>query len=97
MTQTIADYEQAFLALMDERVEMASDYELFANGYLSGHISLAASACEQADITELERLIAYVDASLKAAQSELTPVDQVLVRELWLALQTRLAVDVVPA
>ncbi len=95
MTQTIADYEHTLLVLMDERVEMASDDELFANGYLSGHISLAASACEQANMNDLANLIAKVDASLKAAQSELTPVDQILVRELWQTLQTRLAVDVV--
>ena len=95
--QTIADYEHAFLVLMDERVEMASDDELFANGYLSGHISLAASACEQAEMRDFGELIERVDASLKAAQSELTPADQALVRELWQTLQRRFVTDVVSA
>ena len=37
----IAEFESRILALIDDMVEHASDDELFASGYLRGHLTLA--------------------------------------------------------
>ncbi len=39
----IADFEARILAQIDEMVEHASDDELFAGGYLRGHLTLAVA------------------------------------------------------
>ncbi|NMV42294.1 YfcL family protein, partial [Vibrio parahaemolyticus] len=38
----IIEFEEKLLELIDARIETASDDELFAGGYLRGHISLSA-------------------------------------------------------
>lgn len=83
----IQQYEEQLLTLIDQMVETASDDELFAGGYLRGHISLSAAACERDDITSLEVMNQAVSESLKGAQSELNPADQQLVKTLWQQLQ----------
>ena len=48
---TIHDFEHKLLGLIDSMVATATDDELFAGGYLRGHISLAvARAWHGADI-----------------------------------------------
>ena len=42
----IAEFESRILALIDDMVEHASDDELFASGYLRGHLTLAVAALE---------------------------------------------------
>ncbi|MDN6652128.1 MAG: YfcL family protein, partial [Enterobacterales bacterium] len=42
----IADFETRILALIDDMVEHASDDELFAGGYLRGHLTLAVAELE---------------------------------------------------
>ncbi|MDD1783218.1 YfcL family protein [Enterovibrio sp. ZSDZ35] len=83
----IQDYEEKILNLIDAMVETASDDELFASGYLRGHISLAAADCEQDGIDDVSSLKTRVDGSLKDNANELTPADQVLVANLWSSLQ----------
>ncbi|WP_028024826.1 YfcL family protein [Enterovibrio calviensis] len=83
----IQDYEEKILDLIDAMVETASDDELFASGYLRGHISLAAADCEQAEVDCIDMLKQRVDGSLKDNANELTPADQVLVANLWSNLQ----------
>ena len=39
----IAEFESRILALIDDMVEHASDDELFASGYLRGHLTLAVA------------------------------------------------------
>ncbi|MDD1792406.1 YfcL family protein [Enterovibrio makurazakiensis] len=85
----IQDYEEKILDLIDAMVETASDDELFASGYLRGHISLAAADCEQDGIDCIDMLKQRVDGSLKDNANELTPADQVLVANLWSNLQTQ--------
>ncbi len=51
----IAEFEARILALIDEMVEHASDDELFASGYLRGHLTLAVAALEQATTTRRRR------------------------------------------
>ncbi len=83
----IVEYEEKWLAIIDTAVESASDDELFAGGYLRGHISLAAAECEQDGINDLSALIEKVEASLFQARSELSPTDRVVVNELWAKLK----------
>ena len=85
----ILEYEEKILTLMDEMVSQASDDELFASGYLRGHISLAAAECEQNNIDDLAALKMGVLQSLKDNANELNPADQALVRGFWLELQNR--------
>ncbi|MCW8328218.1 YfcL family protein [Photobacterium sp. SDRW27] len=83
----IQQYEEKLLTLIDQMVETASDDELFAGGYLRGHISLSAANCEMEGISSLEAMNQAVDASLTQAQSELNPADQLIVKEMWTQLQ----------
>ncbi len=81
----IADFETRILALIDGMVEHASDDELFASGYLRGHLTLAVAELEQGDDHSPEALHAEVSSSLeKAIQAgELSPRDQSLVLGMW--------------
>ncbi|GHA39079.1 YfcL family protein [Photobacterium aphoticum] len=83
----IHQYEETLLTLIDQMVETATDDELFAGGYLRGHISLSAANCEMEGESSIEAMTAKVDASLVEAQSELTPADQVIVKAMWSQLQ----------
>lgn len=83
----IQEYEEKILDLIDAMVDTASDDELFASGYLRGHVSLAAADCEQDGIEDVSALKVRVDESLKENSNELNPSDQVLVGNLWASLQ----------
>ncbi|PSW19503.1 YfcL family protein [Photobacterium sanctipauli] len=83
----IQQFEEKLLTLIDQMVETASDDELFAGGYLRGHISLSAANCELAGKATVEQMVEEVDASLATAQSELAPADQLIVRDMWQQLQ----------
>ncbi|MGL5759063.1 YfcL family protein [Plesiomonas sp.] len=88
MSVEIVEFESQILALIDNRVEQASDDELFAGGYLRGHITLAAAQADLAGEKTLTALAVCVDNSLNAAidNGELSPPDQILVRGLWAGL-----------
>ncbi|SHO55878.1 YfcL family protein [Vibrio quintilis] len=86
----IIEFEEKILTLIDERIENASDDELFAGGYLRGHISLAAASCEEDGIEDITILKARIEDSVEQARSELTPADRVIVMQLWEELQQRL-------
>ncbi|MGR5120305.1 YfcL family protein [Vibrio astriarenae] len=79
----IIEFEENLLALIDQRIETASDDELFAGGYLRGHISLSAAECEEQSINDIEVLKQQIEASLDQAKSELSPADRVIVHDLW--------------
>lgn len=51
----IAEFESRILALIDDMVEHASDDELFASGYLRGHLTLAIAELESGDDHPLRR------------------------------------------
>lgn len=78
------------LALIDDGITHASDDELFAGGYLRGHISLAAASCEDDGVTELAELKTRIETSLDNARSELTPADRVIVQQLWQRLLSQM-------
>ncbi|HHZ8351645.1 YfcL family protein [Morganella morganii] len=81
----LADYETRILAQIDDMVEHATDDELFAGGYLQGHLTLAVAELEQSGHHSVEALHNRVEESIRQAISagELTPPDQVLVLETW--------------
>ncbi len=83
----IIEYEEKWLEKIDSSVETASEDELFAGGYLRGHISLSAAACEQEGINDIALFKEKVDNSLEKAKSELSPADRIIVNDLWLSLK----------
>ena len=85
----IIEFEEKLLELIDARISSASDDELFAGGYLRGHISLSAASCEEEGINDVTELKSRIENSLEAARSELTPADRVIVSDLWQELQAQ--------
>lgn len=79
----IIELEEQLLESIDMTVEKASDNELFAGGYLRGHISLSAADCEQEKIQDVAIFKQRIQSSLDAARNELTPADQVIVAAMW--------------
>ncbi|WES66973.1 YfcL family protein [Superficieibacter sp. HKU1] len=81
----IAEFESRILALIDDMVEHASDDELFASGYLRGHLTLAVADLENGDDHSPEAVYAQVTNSLQTAihAGELSPRDQSLVLGMW--------------
>lgn len=81
----IAECEARILALIDEMVEHASDDELFAGGYLRGHLTLAVADAEEQGETTVQALYQRVCASVQQAikHGELSPPDQILVNGMW--------------
>lgn len=81
----IAEFESRILVLIDDMVEHASDDELFASGYLRGHLTLAVAELESGEDHSPEAVFTQVSASLaKAIQAgELSPRDQALVLGMW--------------
>lgn len=79
----IIECEEKLLELIDARIETASDDELFAGGYLRGHISLSVAKCEEQGVSDLDVLKQHINDSLEAAKSELSPADRIIVADLW--------------
>lgn len=74
----------------DQLVPVATDDELFAAGYLRGHVDLAVGTLQ---LTEqpfsIATLLEQVEQSLQSAiaKGELSTLDEQHVRNLWLRLQ----------
>ena len=86
---TIHDFEHKLLGLIDRMVATATDDELFAGGYLRGHISLAVARAELEGKTLVRDVKSYVLRSLNEAilQGELSEEDEKLVQAMWSRLQ----------
>ncbi|GAD88375.1 MULTISPECIES: YfcL family protein [Vibrio] len=87
----ILQLEEQLLDTIDQTVATASDDELFAGGYLRGHISLAAADCEYEAVSDVAVFKQKIEQSLADAQSELTPADRVIVADMWNGLSKALA------
>ncbi|MFH4433180.1 YfcL family protein [Vibrio diabolicus] len=85
----IIEFEEKLLELIDSRIETASDDELFAGGYLRGHISLSAASCEEEGISDITELKSRIESSLEDARTELSPADRAIVSDLWQELQAQ--------
>ena len=74
----------------DQLVPVATDDELFASGYLRGHVDLAVGTLQ---LTEqpfsVATLLQQVNSSLEQAiaQGELNATDELLVQDIWQRLQ----------
>lgn len=81
----LADFETRILTKIDDMVEHASDDELFAGGYLRGHLTLAVAELEEENETSVDALYQRVELSIQNAikAGELTPPDQILVLGMW--------------
>lgn len=81
----IAEFEGRIFALIEDMVASATDDELFASGYLQGHLTVSVADAEANGENTSEQLKARVQSSLdKAIQAgELSPRDQVLVVDMW--------------
>ena len=86
---TIHDFEHTLLGLIDSMVATATEDELFAGGYLRGHISLAVARAELEGKTLVRDVKSYVLRSLNEAilQGELSEEDEKLVQAMWSRLQ----------
>lgn len=82
---TILEFERLLLAQIDDLVAEGSDDELFASGYLRGHISLAVANCEIQGRTLLRDVEMSVLRGLQQAclNGELSDQDQQLVENMW--------------
>ncbi|KAB0464467.1 MULTISPECIES: YfcL family protein [Vibrio] len=85
----IIEFEEKLLEVIDARIENASEDELFAGGYLRGHISLSVASCEEEGIEDVAEVKARIEKSLDDARSELTPADRTIVNDLWVELQNQ--------
>lgn len=76
-------------AFFDQLVVNGSDDELFASGYLRGHIDLVAAQLQlqAAPVPSLSALIPAVTQSLEDAKQELNPQDYQHIQQLWQRLQ----------
>ena len=63
----IAEFESRILALIDGMVDHASDDELFASGYLRGHLTLAIAELESGDDHSAQAVHTTVSQSLEKA------------------------------
>lgn len=63
----IAEFESRILALIDNMVDHASDDELFAGGYLRGHLTLAVAELEGEDEHTAQAVHDKVAQSLEKA------------------------------
>lgn len=81
----LADFETRILTKIDDMVEHASDDELFAGGYLRGHLTLAVAELEEENESSADALYKRVEESIQQAikAGELAPPDQVLVLDMW--------------
>lgn len=81
----IVNLEKSILALIDNGVDEANADELFAGGYLRGHLSIAAAQAEAQGEQQIEALDTRVRLSLQQAiaAGELSPPDRMLVLEMW--------------
>ncbi|MGO2498363.1 MAG: YfcL family protein [Vibrio litoralis] len=86
----IIQLEEKLLEAIDQTVATASDDELFAGGYLRGHISLAAADCELEGVQDIEAFKLRIQDSLDQARNELTPADQVIVADMWQSLSVKI-------
>ncbi|MCR3901356.1 MULTISPECIES: YfcL family protein [Aeromonas] len=86
---TIHEFEHKLLGLIDSMVATATEDELFAGGYLRGHISLAVARAELEGKTLVRDVKSYVLRSLNEAilQGELSEQDEKLVQAMWIRLQ----------
>ncbi|WP_032114705.1 YfcL family protein [Candidatus Arsenophonus nilaparvatae] len=81
----LAELETRILTQIDNNVDDANQDELFAGGYLRGHLTLAIAELETENKNNIEALSERVEASIDKAikAGELSPPDQRLILNTW--------------
>lgn len=81
----LAELETRILTQIDNNVDDASQDELFAGGYLRGHLTLAIAELKTENKNNIEALSERVEASIDKAikAGELSPPDQRLILNTW--------------
>ena len=69
------DYVAALEQVFDDAVVYGSDDQLFASGYLRGHVDLVVAQLELNEQADAAAIMPAVHASLEAARHELNPAD----------------------
>ncbi|RJG47707.1 YfcL family protein [Motilimonas pumila] len=84
------DFYHAIEQVIGDILDQGDDDELFASGYLSGHLSVALAKCEEQELEAKQDFISEMSKSLQQAYhaKELAPPDQALVEQMWLRLQS---------
>ncbi|HIF9071197.1 TPA: YfcL family protein [Photobacterium damselae] len=84
---TIQEFEEKLLQYIDDSIDTATDDELFAGGYLRGHISLAAAECESEKQENIEEYKRCITRNIEKSKHEMNPKDSHFVNEYWDYLQ----------
>lgn len=69
------DYVAALEQVFDDTVASGNDDQLFASGYLRGHVDLVVAQLELNDQADPATVMPAVTASVEAARHELSPAD----------------------
>ena len=76
-------YEELLYSWIENAIESGSDDQMFATGYLQGHIAVVLSQFEQENYVSLEKLDQAMQDCLQENKSELEPQDYLLVQSVW--------------
>ncbi|ABO24279.1 YfcL family protein [Shewanella loihica] len=87
----LEQYEQALDEWIATKVAGGDDDQLFASGYLQGHVAVVLSELEQETAQDCEALEAKMQTCLETAKSELEPADLALVVNAWAELREKMA------
>ena len=95
----IFEFERLLLAEIDSNIATATDDQLFAGGYLRGHITLSVAQSEIAGRNHVRDVKARVNTSLNQAilSGELNDADQKLVLAHWAELISKIEQTAVTA
>lgn len=87
----IFEFERQLLAEIDDNIVTATDDQLFAGGYLRGHITLSVAECDIDGRNHVRDVKFRVNRSLHDAimAGELNEQDQKLVLSFWDDLVTK--------
>ena len=88
----LAQAREAIEEFVADILDNGDDDQLFASGYLQGHLDLILSRCEDAGAQFIQFMDEMEQSLAQAfAQNELAQRDRLLVEECWQALQAKLA------
>ncbi|WP_163932948.1 YfcL family protein [Paraferrimonas sp. SM1919] len=72
-------------------LDNGNDDQVFASGYLQGHVAVALSELEAQDLQDMAALNSSMQARLEQAKEELNDSDFALVNDAWADLQAAFA------
>ncbi|MCG9746926.1 MULTISPECIES: YfcL family protein [Shewanella] len=87
----LEQYEQALDEWIATKVTGGDDDQLFASGYLQGHVAVVLSELEVEESQDYQALDTKMQACLETAKSELEPADLALVINAWNELREKMA------